>query len=43
VFLSLFCQILGDCAGQKEDNNYGGSNPEGAIKIRISIEDVEEV
>ena len=36
-------EVLGDGAGDEEDEDDGGGDPEGAVHIRVAIEDVEEV
>jgi len=35
--------ILGDGAAEEEDEDDGGGDPEGAVEIRVPVEDVEEV
>lgn len=35
-------QIEGDGAGEEEDEDDGGRDPEGSIEIRVPIQDVEE-
>ena len=35
-------EVLADGAGDEEDEDDGGSDPEGAVEIRVSIEGVKE-
>lgn len=35
-------KILAYCSGKEEDEDHGGSYPEGAIEIGIAIKDIEE-
>ena len=37
VFLSLFCQILRDCASEEEDDDNGGCDPKGTVQIGIAV------
>lgn len=36
-------QILRDRTGQEEDDDHGRCDPEGAVQVRITIENIEEV
>jgi hypothetical protein len=43
VSLTLLRKVLINRPRQKQDNNNRRSNPHGAVKIRVSLENVEEI
>lgn len=43
VFCVLVIQVLRNSTGQEEDDDDGGSDPERAVQVGVSFEDVEEV
>lgn len=43
MLLALLRQILIYRAGEEEDDNDGCGDPHGAIQIRVSLEDIEEI
>lgn len=38
----LVGEILADGAGEEEDDDDSGGDPEGAVEVRIAVQDVEE-
>lgn len=42
--MRLVClgQVLADGAGEEEDHDDGGGDPEGAVEVGIAVQDVEE-
>jgi hypothetical protein len=43
VFLALMRQVLIDGARKEQDNDNRGRDPHGAVQVRVSFENVEEV
>lgn len=35
-------EVLANGAGQKQDEDDGGGDPEGAVEIGVAVQDVEE-
>lgn len=40
--LGLEGQVLGNGAGDEENEDDGGGNPERAVQVRVSVQDIEE-
>lgn len=40
--LVLAGKVLADCASEEEDHDDGGGNPEGAVEVGVTVEDIEE-
>ena len=43
MLLARAGKILADRAGEEEDDNDGGRDPERPVEVRVALEDVEEV
>ena len=43
MFLAGTREVLADRAGQEEDDNDSGRDPERPVEVRVALEDVEEV
>lgn len=42
MYVMITGEILGDGTGEEENEDDGGGNPERAVEVRVSIQDIEE-